>query len=153
MDHRVDGHVNVLPIRKLSWSHGSGCRGREKGLVRALSGWESKVTLTMPADIGKLTAAIVYETHPPLRNAIAYTAGDTISYGDLADLVVDVLGKKVQMEVWTVPVLKADLVQVPENPIARYRVVFAQGTGCFFGIREGRSMVRGELRLWMLGAG
>ena len=122
--------------------------------MRALGGWENKVTLTTPDDIGKLAAAIVFETHPPFRNAVVYTAGDTISYGDLADLVVDVLGKKVQREVWTVPILKEDLVQDPENPIAKYRVVFAQGTGCFwdkggtFNGKRGIEVI--DVRGWMI---
>jgi len=103
-----------------------------EGIVRALGGWDNRVTLTTPEDIGKLTAAIVFQTNPPFKNEIVYTAGETISYGEVADLVDEVLGKKVQREVWTVESLKEDLRREPENFVAKYRIVFAEGKGCYW---------------------
>jgi hypothetical protein len=102
------------------------------GIVRALGSWENKVTLTTPEDIGKLTAAIVLEMNPLVKNQIVYTSGQTISYGDVADLVDEVLGKKVQRAVWTIEALKEELRRDPENFVGKYRIVFAEGKGCYW---------------------
>ena len=58
-----------------------------------------------------------------------YTAGDTITYARLADIVDSVLGRKVRRVEWSVPKLKDELVQDADNSIKKYRVVFAEGRG------------------------
>lgn len=128
--------------------------GGGKGIVRALGSWENKVTLTTPEDIGKLTAAIVFESKPPFKNEVVFTAGETISYGKVVDLVDEVMEKKVEREVWTVPALKEDLAKDPENPIAKYRVVFAEGKGCYWD-KEGTFNAKNgieveDVRGWMV---
>jgi hypothetical protein len=128
--------------------------GQGQGIVRALGGWQNRVTLTTPEDIGKLTAAIVFEENPTVKNEIVYTAGETISYGQVADLVDQVLGKKVQREVWTVEALKEELRKDPENVVRRYRAVFAEGRGCFwdkegtFNAKKGIEVE--DVRGWMV---
>ena len=62
-------------------------------------------------------------------NSIIYTAGDTVTYARLADIVDSVLGRKVQGVEWTVPKLKDELAKGPNNPIKKYRAVFAEGRG------------------------
>lgn len=96
--------------------------------VHALGDWDTAVTVTTPEDIGLLTARIVF-AEPPIANQVVYTAGDTLTYGELADTVDAVLGRTVKREPWSVPALQADLAQTPEDLLKKYRVVFAQGNG------------------------
>jgi len=96
--------------------------------VRALGGWDNRVTVTTPDDIGKLTAMIVFE-EPRIRNRVVYTAGETLSYAKVADIVESVTGKKVKREVLTVGRLKEDLKTDPNDSVKKYRVVFAEGKG------------------------
>lgn len=100
----------------------------ERNVVRALGSWKTEVTVTAPEDIGFLTAEIVL-FDPLIANEIVYTAGDTISYGRLADVIDSVLGRKVRREEWTVPVLEAQLAQAPDDSLRKYRVAFARGRG------------------------
>ncbi|CZR60703.1 related to NmrA-like family protein [Phialocephala subalpina] len=106
--------------------------GEEEGevTVRALGGWENRVTVTTPDDIGKLTAMAVFET-PNLKNQIIYTAGETISYARVAEIVEKLVGegRKVNREVWSVEKLREDLKADPEDAVKKYRVVFAEGKG------------------------
>ncbi|WP_085690490.1 MULTISPECIES: aromatic alcohol reductase [unclassified Pseudomonas] len=95
--------------------------------VHALGSWDTAVTVTTPEDIGRLTAAILFE--PTLINQVVYTAGDTLTYGQLADTVDWMLEKTVERIEWTVPSLMADLAAAPTDQILKYRAVFAQGRG------------------------
>nr|WP_314576593.1 aromatic alcohol reductase [uncultured Pseudomonas sp.] len=96
--------------------------------VNALGSWDTEVSVTTPEDIGALTAKLLL-TQEDVNNRIFYTAGDTLSYGHLADLVDAVLGRTVSRAVWTVPFLTAELEKDPDDAIKRYRVVFAEGKG------------------------
>jgi hypothetical protein len=107
----------------------------EEGMVRALGSWENGVTVTTPRDIGKITARVVIE-EPRVKNEVVYTAGETISYGELADVVEEVTGRKIERKVWTVQELKKELKGDPENGLRKYRVVFAEGKGVSWGMEE-----------------
>jgi hypothetical protein len=96
--------------------------------VRALGDWDTAVTVTTPEDIGRLTARIVL-AEPALSNQVVFTAGDTLTYGQLADTVDATLGRKLQRELWSVPMLQAELAKDPEDNLKKYRAVFAQGNG------------------------
>jgi len=100
----------------------------ETNTVHALGSWDTAVTVTTPEDIGVLTAEILRE-RPPVRDRVVYVAGDTISYGELADIVERVRGEPVRREVWTLPRLLADLDRHPDDHLHKYRAVFAQGKG------------------------
>ena len=84
--------------------------------------------LTLGTCSGRLTAEIVF-FEPRVVNEVVYTAGETISYARVADVVEEVLGKKVTREVWTVPHLEEELRKDPENLVLKYRVVFGVGKG------------------------
>jgi hypothetical protein len=99
-----------------------------RNTVHALGSWDTAVTVTTPEDIGELTAEIVF-AEPRIANQVVYTAGETITYGRLADIIDSVLNRKVQRVEWSVPFLKEELAKDPENPIKKYRVVFAEGRG------------------------
>lgn len=106
---------------------------KKGGIVRALGSWDNKVTVTTPADIEKLTAMIVFE-EPRFGNQVVYTAGETVTYGRVAEIVDEVVGseKGVRREVWTVESLEKELEEQrgsKEETMAKYRVAFAVGRG------------------------
>jgi hypothetical protein len=105
-------------------------------VVRALGSWETAVTVTAPEDIGALTADIVFAERPRFRNEVVYTAGDTVTYGQLAEIVEKVLDVKVAKEEWILPLLKHELENDPGNAIKKYRVVFAEGKGVSWTIEK-----------------
>jgi NmrA-like family protein len=100
----------------------------ERNTVRALGSWDTTVTVTTSEDIGSLTADIVF-FEPRMANEIVYTAGDTISYRRLADVIDSILERKVRREEWTLPALEAALAQAPDDSLRKYRVAFAKGRG------------------------
>ena len=107
----------------------------EQNTVHALGNWDNAVTVTTSEDIGALTAAVLF-AEPAILNQVVYTAGDTITYGRLADTVDAVLGRTVRRVEWTVPGLEADLAHDPDNAIRKYRVVFAQGRGVAWSLDQ-----------------
>lgn len=96
--------------------------------VNALGSLDTAVTVTTPEDIGVLTAEILFD-EPRIRNEIVYLAGDTVTYGELADTLEDVLQRPFRRAVWSIPFLLDDLAKDPENMTKKYRAVFAQGRG------------------------
>ncbi|EHL30393.1 hypothetical protein LDG_7730 [Legionella drancourtii LLAP12] len=101
--------------------------------VHALGSWENKVTVTTPNDIGALTAEICF-TEPQIVNSIVYTASDTVTYRQLADIIDSVLNRKMRRVKWSIPQLKEELANDPTNAIKKYRVVFAEGKGVSWDI-------------------
>jgi len=97
-------------------------------IVNALGSWSNRVTLTDVDDIGRCTAEVVSHW-ANVSDEIVYLAGDTVTYGQLADVVEEVGGSKVERVEWTVDHLKAELAKDPQNPMTRYRLVFAEGRG------------------------
>jgi uncharacterized protein YbjT (DUF2867 family) len=96
--------------------------------VNALGSWDTAVTVTTPEDIGEITAEILL-TRPRIANEVVFVAGDTITYGELADVVERVRGVPVTRNEWTVPYLLDELAHHPDDNLRKYRAVFAQGTG------------------------
>lgn len=96
--------------------------------VNALGSWDIAVTVTTSEDIGTLTAEIIF-AEPRIINRVVYTAGDTVTYARLADIVDSVLSRKVRRVEWSVSRLKDELAKDPDDPIKKYRVVFAEGKG------------------------
>ena len=99
-----------------------------KNVVHALGSWENSVTVTTAEDIGKLTAEILF-TEPRISNSVVYTAGDTLTYGQLADIIDLVVHRKVERVLWTVATLEEELAADPSDAIRKYRVVFGEGRG------------------------
>lgn len=100
--------------------------------VRALGRWDNKVTVTRVEDI----AAVVCEAlkiwnrldHSGEQGVI-YVAGETLSYDRLADIVEQIVGMRIEREVWDMQTLRRQLDEDPENGMKKYRVVFAEGKG------------------------
>lgn len=110
--------------------------------VHALGSWDTAVTVTTPNDIGALTAEICF-AEPRVVNSIVYTAGDTVTYAQLADIVDSVLGRKVRRVEWSMPELKDELAKDPNDSIKKYRVVFAEGKGVSWDIDKTFNAQRG----------
>jgi hypothetical protein len=119
--------------------------------VHALGSWDTAVTVTTPEDIGVLTAEIAF-AEPRIVNSVVYTAGDTITYGRLADVVDSVLGRKVRRVEWSVPELKDEWPRTPPTP-SRSTGWCSRRAGESRGRWTGRSMPGGESRSWMSSSG
>ncbi|MDP9563453.1 UNVERIFIED_ORG: hypothetical protein J2740_004665 [Rhizobium nepotum] len=96
--------------------------------VNALGSYDTAVTVTTPDDIGVLTAEIVF-FEPTISNEIVFLAGDTITYGELADKLEAALNKPFSRSEWTVPVLMEELANDPQNMMRKYRAAFGIGRG------------------------
>lgn len=96
--------------------------------VRALGSWDNAVTATTPEDIGRLTTEILF-AEPRIANQVVHVAGDTVTYGQIADIVDRQLGREVERVLWDGPKLQAELARDPDNAMKKYRAVFAQGPG------------------------
>ena len=114
----------------------------EENVVHALGSWETAVTVTTPEDIGVLTAQICF-AQPPINNRVVYTAGDTVTYAQLADIVDSVTGRTVRRVEWSVPHLQDELAQDPDDDLKKYRAVFAQGRGVSWDAGETFNAERG----------
>lgn len=103
----------------------------QRGTINGLGSWETQVTVTTPADIGRLTTEILL-AEPRITNEVVYVAGDTISYGELAKVVERVTGRTFDKRLWTLDKLRADLKAAPDDVMTRYRAAFALGDGMWW---------------------
>lgn len=113
--------------------------------VCALGSWENRVTVTTPEDIRRMTAEIVLggESDALFSDGVVFIGGDTISYGELAELVEEVVGKPFRRTVLTVEDVKNALARDPENGLHKYQVVFSQGRGVAWDLAETWNQQRG----------
>lgn len=103
--------------------------------INALGGWDTQVTVTTPADIGRLTTAI-YLHQPRIKNEVVFIAGETISYGKLAETVERMTEQTFTKNVFALPALLDELHADPDNQMLRYRTAFARGTGVWWPMTE-----------------
>ncbi|KIJ33484.1 hypothetical protein M422DRAFT_264591 [Sphaerobolus stellatus SS14] len=82
----------------------------ERGVVKALGGWENRVTVTSP-------------------NQVVHIAEDTVSYKDIANTLDRISDKKVTRHVWTAAELEDALRTNATDTMKKNRVVFAHGKG------------------------
>lgn len=113
----------------------------DRDIVRALGGLDNKVTVTSVVDIGKVVAEVVY-VEPDLQG-VEFIAGETLSYGRIADVVERVLGKVIEREDWSIERLQDDLDKDSDNGMKKYRVVFAEGKGVAWDMSETFNAKRG----------
>lgn len=107
------------------------------GVVTALGGLGNRVTVTAPHDIGRVTAEVVLGDHEEgFQDKPVYVAGDTLSYGRLAEIVEGVAGRKVERRVRTVEAAREDLVKDPGNALYKYQIVFGEGKGVAWDVEE-----------------
>lgn len=98
--------------------------------VRGLGSWDNRITATTPDDIGRVTADLILDPQDlEGESQVVYTAGDTVSYGQLADLVDARFGKPpFTRELWDKDALKKQMEEDP-NTLVKYRDTFAMGRG------------------------
>ena len=99
--------------------------------LNALGSWETQVTVTSPKDIGRLTTAIYLE-QPRITNEVVFVAGETLTYGRLAELVERASGKVFAKSVLTLGSLQGELERTPDDQMLRYRTAFARGEGVWW---------------------
>lgn len=102
-----------------------------KKTINALGSWETQVTVTSPADIGRLTTKI-YLHQPRVANEVVFVAGETTSYGKLAETVERITKQTFAKNVLTLPALLAALDLHPDDQMLRYRAAFARGDGMWW---------------------
>ncbi|KAK6537792.1 hypothetical protein TWF694_010699 [Orbilia ellipsospora] len=122
--------------------------------ITALGGWDNKVTITAAEDIGKVTAAIVYERLDGKGgDGIQYIAGETLTYGQVADAIEEKMGGRVERKVLDVRAAKSILERDPENKIVKYQVIFGEGDGCSWDLgktyNEEKKIKTLNFREWM----
>ncbi len=94
-----------------------------------------QVTVTSPADIGRLTTEI-YLHQPRITNEVVFVAGETTSYAKLAETVERVTQQTFTRGVLTLPNLQEQLRLHPHDPMLRYRVAFARGDGMWWPMSD-----------------
>ncbi|HBP32023.1 MAG: aromatic alcohol reductase [Advenella sp.] len=125
----------------------------ERGIVRGLGSWETKVTVTTPDDIGRLTTEILLE-HPRIMNQVVFVASDTVSYSQLATIVEEVTERTFKRDLLTKEKLDTALARHPEDVMARYRVAFALGDGMWWDKAKTYNAQKGipttDVKTWLL---
>lgn len=101
----------------------------EARTVRALGSWETRITTTTPDDIGRVTADVILDPQElGEESGVVYTASDTVSYGELADLLDAHFGSPFKRELWDKEALRKQM-DDDANALVKYRDTFAQGRG------------------------
>lgn len=118
-----------------------GLVSERRDVVTGIGSWENAITVTAPVDIGRVAAEIAL-AHEDVEGVV-YVSGDTVSMGRLADVVEGVVGRKVQRVLKTVPDLKRELSDSPEDVMRKYRVVFAEGKGTAWSKAKSFNEVQG----------
>ncbi|WP_368541993.1 aromatic alcohol reductase [Enterobacter soli] len=103
--------------------------------VNALGGWDTQVTVTSPADIGRLTTDI-YLHQPRIVNDVIFIAGETTSYRKLAETVERVTKQAFTRNVLTLSALQDALRHNPDDPMLSYRAAFARGEGVWWPMHD-----------------
>ncbi|KAL6244001.1 hypothetical protein RBB50_008870 [Rhinocladiella similis] len=110
--------------------------------VTALNSWEDIITTTRADDIARCTAELVFNADAPVNEPV-YIAGDTLTYGQFADVVGRALNREVIRQAWPLGYLREESQKDPEDKLKRYRVVFAEGRGLSWPKEETWSAQRG----------
>ncbi|KAI1268339.1 NAD(P)-binding protein [Xylariaceae sp. FL1019] len=102
--------------------------------LRGLGSWETRVSLTSPKDIGRVTAEIVFEPQGTSRQVV-YVAGDTVSYGEVANLVEDKFNGEWERKSWDLNALSRKLKDGPDDGMVKYKNVFGFGKGVAWNMK------------------
>ncbi|KAI0202248.1 hypothetical protein F4808DRAFT_449911 [Astrocystis sublimbata] len=111
--------------------------------LRALGSWDrTQLSVTTPRDIGRVAAEIVYDPRD-IHRQIVFVAGDTVSYGDVADLVQKRFGGQWRRELWDMRTLKQRLDENPDDHWAKYQNIFGEGRGVAWDMADTVNVQRG----------
>ncbi|KAF4852527.1 Isoflavone reductase-like protein P3 [Colletotrichum siamense] len=118
----------------------------EERKLRALGGWDVEITVTGPEDIARMTAEVVFEPRgiPGNGSNVVFVAGDTISYGRIADLVEKRFNEvEFTREEWGMRLIEASLKKDPGNVWNKYRGIFGAGSGIAWPVEKTLNHQRG----------
>ena len=108
-------------------------QGRWK--VRGLGGWANRVTVTDVKDIARVIAELVQKVDQ--QSGIVYTAGETVSYDQLATKMAKVIGNdELEREDWSLDTLRKELGANPTDGMRKYRIVFGSGKGVSWDVES-----------------
>jgi hypothetical protein len=79
-------------------------------VVRGLGGWDTKVTVITPTDMGMMAAEIVYNP-ADISYQVVSIGGDTVSNGEVADLVEKHFDGPFTREAWAMDHLQKKLAE------------------------------------------
>jgi hypothetical protein len=111
-------------------------------VVRGLGSWDTKVTVTTPKDIGTMTAEIVYKPEG-ISHQVVFIGGDTVSYGEVADIVENRYKRPFAREEWSLEYLQYKLAENPDDVMIKYQNVFGEGRGVAWGLDHTLNVARG----------
>jgi hypothetical protein len=103
--------------------------------INALGSWDTAVTVTTPEDIGRLTAEIFFN-EPVINDRIVYIGGDTITYGQLADIAESLSGEIFTRKILTISELDNNLKNDPSNFVKKYQHIFGNGAGVSWSLNQ-----------------
>ncbi|KAL8789339.1 MAG: hypothetical protein Q9195_006866 [Heterodermia aff. obscurata] len=104
-----------------------GVVGEGMEVVTALGRWDNEITVTVPRDIGRAIAEVLFGDEDV--QGVVYIAGETASYERIAGIVETVKKAKIKRELATVEQLDRELKADPDNGMKKYRAVFGEGKG------------------------
>ncbi|KAK8026641.1 hypothetical protein PG991_003697 [Apiospora marii] len=115
--------------------------------VRCLGGWDTRITVTTPRDIGVMAAEIALRPGG-ISNRVVYVAGDTMSYARVAELLEGRFGSGAEgtsfkTEAWDREFLRQRLAESPGDVMLKYRNCFAEGRGVAFDMEDTVNKQRG----------
>lgn len=84
--------------------------------------------MTTSEDIGKLVTEIFF-SESAIENSIVYIGGDTLTYGQLADIAESLWGQKFERTISTIKELQNDLKSDPTNFVKKYHLILGAGRG------------------------
>ncbi|KAK0642076.1 isoflavone reductase family protein [Cercophora newfieldiana] len=113
--------------------------------VMALGGWEKRVTLTAAGDIGRVVAEMVFgeDVERTTLDKVVFVAGDTVTYGEVADVLERVIGGEWEKSVLDMEGVRRELERAPEDGMTKYRGVFAAGRGTAWDVDRTWNHARG----------
>ncbi|KAK7949677.1 hypothetical protein PG988_016316 [Apiospora saccharicola] len=117
-------------------------------MVRCLGGWDTRITVTTPRDIGTMAAEIALRPGE-ISNRVVYVAGDTVSYGRVVELVEERFGSgsgaeaAFKKETWDREFLQRKLAESTGDVMLKYRNCFAEGRGVAFDMEQTVNRQRG----------
>ncbi|KAJ9663833.1 hypothetical protein H2198_000593 [Neophaeococcomyces mojaviensis] len=110
--------------------------------VRALGGWDHELTVTTAEDIARCNAELVL-VDTDIRDRVVFIAGESMQYDQFADLVEQIVGRKLKRELWTTEWLRKQAEKDERNKLWKYRVVFSEGVGLSWAKEKAYNHVKG----------
>lgn len=113
----------------------------QAGVLRALGGWDRRISLTAPRDVGRMAAEALFV--PPTGNVV-HVAGDTLSYGQIADLIESLCPSKAwKRELWDLGTLRERLESNGGDLNTKYQIIFGSGKGVGWDMETTMNAQRG----------